>query len=1708
MSELSLDEFSKVYGGGETPQGEKPAAFNWKVSPALQAERDAEATRLKEAEKAGGAGLIKTSAVVKGSKAGGASIEAEISLDEFASTYGVSAKREKQEASRPFKPAGETPQGYLENIKNPFELWTKESLPAHLMQAYKRGALGEVFERMRAAEQGPPRKGSFGENEGGAVTGQRRLGTRMVTPPAKGKSGLGEILEEAKKDPGRFLAELQNAIVADPYVLAAPIGFGGRLAAGKLGRVVEAGIIGGGVNAAIEGGSQAATGKYSLEELEKATALGGLLSAPFGLLMKGKPPAGQTPPQGGPIPRLQDRTADRRTGEWMPPEDPTGMALVPRRSEAPGRVERDITPEAEAEVGPAALPGRVPRGAEPLTKESYARQAQDFDRSITQTQQELRALRTQAEDIAFKERLGEDVGQAKQDLSFKHSQAQAALGKLQAAKETLSRMPTWAKALGVGVAAYGAAEGLGQDGVDALALSAAAAGVKLKGGMWHPKAVEVLQKPLLQNLDRSATQGLSAEQQAAYIDQFRQIAQREDPLARRDAELRLKEIEAGQAAATWSQKASQSYLNKHMGTASDPLRDIEISFGEGTKSWGEVTDALVSATPAREFRKQGGRPLDEPQFPQVPPDELVWGFDRPHSINSSVAPRLQYELDSAKALKSYLSHVGDYLRQNVPPEKLSQYDLVRAVKETAKRDAEMAKAMEREAADATKDLPVHKEYPDGFKWVELKLSERLTEGQLRTIRRAGKPGDELTLTQEAREELGRNPTPEDVEDYFAGLPAGNYIAVGADGKSIQNTYTGEPATGRTPQEAYLAGQLAREGNQMGHCVGGYCEGVASGESRIFSLRDAKGKSHVTVEVAKDLRISGDKLISLGPEGKKAWDDYVSQKEGRVQGATGYERYTQHEPDLHLFIRARYPDLYKRMFENDSILQIKGKQNRAPAAPYLPYVQDFVKGGKWGEVGDLENTGLLRVDKLEDSARKFIRRLYPEDTDYTTQARYDQVYSFVRQALDEAGMNPTTVDPAARVEQLVQEFERNRGGRERGSISPELLKTMALLGVGGLAGAALFDDSPLKGALLGGLGLAAVGTVAGRAAARSSIEKAAKATDYGLGLVSTRIQNISESLHHALVDFERRALRRTYEELEEASPLMKGLTKIKGDLKASLDSAILTNDPKAVRDILSKAGLEPAWNATRSMLNRLGKELNQHGRFKSMLDDYFPRVVKDFEGLMKHLGKEESGRLDEALIAAEKESMKKRGVPLSNVERSVIINRMLLTPERLSHLPDFAKKRGLKEVTKELLPFYHSPSESLFMYVTGAVQDLEKMRLFGKNAVQTETGGKKYLDLEASIGNLVGEELRKGKLTSEQQRDLESMLRSRFSGAEQSMPGWQQDVRNLSNAMLLGNPVAAATQLGDTFAAMFHQGYVSGLVGIARALGPNTPVTAREMGMLRHIAEELGSAPRKSARVLDASLRWGGFSLIDQFGKNVNLNAALHRYQSLAKGGAKQQAELAGKYQEAFGKDYPQLVKDLAAGKKTDLVDSLLFHELFKAQPISKLETTQFLMDHPKVRIMGQLKSFMLKMLDVSRREGYNEIKKGNRLKGMKRLTELGTVLGLASVPAEAVKDFLLGNEIDPSIEGATENVLKTFGLSQYVRDKVAKGETLQSAVQMLVPPVRVFDQILSEDESAWKSVPILGRLYEAHFKGGKEKEEAKREKKREREFNRLMKESN
>jgi hypothetical protein len=155
-----------------------------------------------------------------------------------------------------------------------------------------------------------------------------------------------------------------------------------------------------------------------------------------------------------------------------------------------------------------------------------------------------------------------------------------------------------------------------------------------------------------------------------------------------------------------------------------------------------------------------------------------------------------------------------------------------------------------------------------------------------------------------------------------------------------------------PGYVALRDALKYEGDTMGHCVGGYCPDVMEGRSRIFSLRDAKGEPHVTIETAPidehdAFSIAADKDPLLAD----TWNEYYYSNNPKT--GTFVEFLAGDRPDVY--------EKYKHLVGGqENIVQIKGKQNRAPKDDYLPFVQDFVKSQQWGNVGDFGNTGLVKL----------------------------------------------------------------------------------------------------------------------------------------------------------------------------------------------------------------------------------------------------------------------------------------------------------------------------------------------------------------------------------------------------------------------------------------------------------------------------------------------------------------------------------------------------------------------------------------------------------------------------------------------------------------------------------------------------------------------------------------------------------------------------
>ena len=169
-----------------------------------------------------------------------------------------------------------------------------------------------------------------------------------------------------------------------------------------------------------------------------------------------------------------------------------------------------------------------------------------------------------------------------------------------------------------------------------------------------------------------------------------------------------------------------------------------------------------------------------------------------------------------------------------------------------------------------------------------------------------------------------------------------------------------------PNKLRLEDALKYEGDTMGHCVGGYTPDVASGKSRIFSLRDAKNEPHVTIETKPREKHP----IGYGMSGAEEFPKDFRYEKGNIepeQHQQIYQRAKQlFNPQSAKDVGSHHMDVFQQAADEvlgkppEEIVQIKGKGNAKPKQNYIPFVQDFVKSGKWSDVGDLEHAELIPI----------------------------------------------------------------------------------------------------------------------------------------------------------------------------------------------------------------------------------------------------------------------------------------------------------------------------------------------------------------------------------------------------------------------------------------------------------------------------------------------------------------------------------------------------------------------------------------------------------------------------------------------------------------------------------------------------------------------------------------------------------------------------
>jgi hypothetical protein len=643
------------------------------------------------------------------------------------------------------------------------------------------------------------------------------------------------------------------------------------------------------------------------------------------------------------------------------------------------------------------------------------------------------------------------------------------------------------------------------------------------------------------------------------------------------------------------------------------------------------------------------------------------------------------------------------------------------------------------------------------------------------------------------------------------------------------------------------------------------------------------------------------------------------------------------------------------------------------------------------------------------------------------------------------------------------------------------------------------------------------------------EGTTRAAEVVAGNLSAELRGMSPALLRRYTQHEQRLKVREHNAMVKISPAAEALLKLPKAVREVIDVALFSGRRDLVTQQLIKNGhpeLAKQMKDLFSYIDETGKELQNYGLLRKLDPGHFPRIVTDLDGLMVYLGKEGGDYLGRKLADAATESLKKTGTPLSDIEMSRVVNEHILAAVHRADLggqSGILKKRTIEQMTAGLLPFYATAADSIALYARAASREIERARFFGKDLVKARDT--LAVNVDASIGNLISRERQAGKLSHEQLDRLESLTKARFGPGERSSHWLTQSYKNIVQGLLLGNPFSAMVQFGDAAIAVAVHGIVPSITSVAKTLTKNQKWHLSDFGLVNHITEDLVRGARdpmrvggheiSSAKFVDGMLKYSGFSLVDEFSKLVQLNAAAARFERLART-PKGVKEIQQTYGDYFGTDTTQLIYDLKQGKKSPLVGELIFRELSDVQPISKLEMPQGYLASPETRVLYTLKSFMLKQMNLARERGFREIMKGDPAsvkRGVSFLTRYSIALGISGASLSFINDWLMGREPSFEAKNIAENVFRTFGWSSYAVDQARKGKALQAAAGVVAPPYKLFEEIWATPEELEKFAnddpkanpkgamyfPLVGKLIYNRALGGAERHNKRLERQRQRE---------
>ena len=635
----------------------------------------------------------------------------------------------------------------------------------------------------------------------------------------------------------------------------------------------------------------------------------------------------------------------------------------------------------------------------------------------------------------------------------------------------------------------------------------------------------------------------------------------------------------------------------------------------------------------------------------------------------------------------------------------------------------------------------------------------------------------------------------------------------------------------------------------------------------------------------------------------------------------------------------------------------------------------------------------------------------------------------------------------------------------------------------------------------------------------AMQKSGIFSDEAIRPLKARVEELSPRMANKLDEFEVNQNMLAGNYIHKAAPFLRSFKNMSSADRKKFTRHALNSEMPEAYDVLKRyknklPELKREFDELRTVFDDIHKLAQNNGIDIPYRKDYLPRIMKDYEGFRKAIGRDLRDPIDDAIDAAfreknklaPKEPLPQNPIQLTKFEEREAVRKFLEGQKYTGDgTPGFMKNRVIDKIDEDHLKFYGSFEENIQNYINNVTYRVAKNQFTGK-----VKGVEGYTELLSKLQQ-------RGKISKENTREISRLIDLRLDGGERSLGSGMQMFRDIVYLSSIANPISTITQASEFMLNAYRYGTFDTLATAGKTL-KKKGITMADIGIddiAREFSEPLAQSQRgalgKAQKGINDFLRFSlgkvQFKRMDELMKESNLNTALRvARKKVANKQSKEYQDFAKEMAEYYG---PETKKFLDALKRGDVGDpnvkTYLYSQLAKTQPIGLSEYPEVYLKNPSMRPLYFLKSFGLKQLETTRRDVLRKLGSGNAdeiREGMKQGVRLSLLFGGAMTTNNLFKDYLLDRDDKPgmlgdqmptkenALDAGADAMLTLFGLSRYFTRKFAD-EPYQAVTDLIMPPklselietgVNVgkgeFDKVGKTIE---KNIPFGGKIYSEHW---------------------------